>query len=115
MKAFRMGRNTIEHYSSFEEMGKAWGCKPVTKKTKDEEKLKKQRENFCARHRCEACGEPMQWITGSVMACVNEKCKGKKVERTDSEGNKIVSYITSYDLLDDLGSEIANNIFSVSE
>ena len=115
MKTFRMGRNTTEHYSSFEEMAKAWNCKPVIKRTKDEEKLNKQRENFCARHKCKACGEPMTWITGSVMACANEKCKGVKVEREDADGNKIVSYITSYDLLDDTGSEIAYNIFSLGE
>ena len=115
MRTFRMGRNTTEHYSSLEELGRAWGCKPVNKRTKDEEKLKKQQENFCARHRCKACGEPMAWITGSVMTCVNEKCKGVKVEREDAEGNKIVSYITSYDLLDDTGAEIAYNIFSKSE
>jgi hypothetical protein len=112
MKAFRMGRNTSEHYSSFEECAKAFGCRPVVKKTKDEKKLEEQKEKFCARHRCKACGEPMVWITGSVMTCVNEKCKGIKIEREDSEGNKMISYITSYDLLDDLGAKIADAIFS---
>ena len=112
MKTFRMGRNTTEHYSSFEEAAKAFGCRPVIKKTKDEEKLKGQQEKFCAKHRCKACGEPMKWITGSVMSCTNEKCKGIKMEREDADGNKIVSYITSYDLLDDTGAEIAQNIFS---
>lgn len=112
MKTFRMGRNTTEHYSSFEEAAKAWNCKPVNKRTKDEEKLKKQRETFCSKHKCKACGEPMVWISGSIMACANEKCKGIKVEREDFEGNKIVSYVTSYDLLDDTGKEIAYNIFS---
>ena len=46
------------------------------------------------------------------MSCVNEKCKGIKMEREDADGNKIVSYIISYDLLDDTGAEIAQNIFS---
>ena len=112
MKDFRMGRNTTEHYSSFEEVAKAWGCKPVVKKTKDENKLKSQQEKFCAKHRCKACGEPMTWIDGSVMTCTNEKCKGIKVEREGADGNKIISYVVSYDLLDDLGTEIACNIFS---
>lgn len=112
MKAYRMGRNYTEQYSSFEEVAKAWGCKPVTKKTKDEEKLKKQQEVFCSKHKCKSCGEPMTWIGGSVMACTNEKCKGIKVEREDFDGNKIVNYVTSYDLLDDTGAEIADVIFS---
>ena len=112
MKTFRMDHNTTEHYTSFEELAKAWNCRPVTKKTKDEGKLKNQQEKFCSKHRCKACGEPMSWITGSVMACTNDKCRGIKVEREDMDGNKIISYVTSYDLLDDLGTEIAEIIFS---
>jgi hypothetical protein len=112
MKAFRMGRNTTEYYTSFEEAAKAWGCKPVVKKTKDENKLKLQQEKFCGKHKCKACGEPMTWVGGSMMTCTNEKCKGIKVEREGADGNKIVSYVVSYDLLDDLGAEIAENIFS---
>ena len=54
----------------------------------------------------------MTWVSGSVMTCTNEKCKGIKVEREGADGQKIVSYVVSYDLLDDLGSEIAENIFS---
>ena len=44
--------------------------------------------------------------------CLNPKCKGIEVKHEDKEGNVTVSYITSYDLLDDLGAEIANNIFN---
>jgi hypothetical protein len=112
MKDFRMGRNTTEHYSSFEECAKAFGCKPVVKKTKDENKLKAQREKFSAKHKCKACGQPMSWVGSSIMTCMNDKCKGIKVERDGADGNKIISYVVSYDLLDDLGAEIANNIFS---
>ena len=46
------------------------------------------------------------------MTCTNEKCKGIKLEREDKEGNKVVSYVTSYELLDSNGAEIAANIFS---
>ena len=112
MRNYRMGVNTKEHYTSFKEMGAAWGCKPVTKKTEDAEKLKNQQEKFCARHRCSACGEPMAWVDGHWMTCVNEKCKGIKVEREDKEGNKIISYVVSCEKLDDLGAEIAAVIFS---
>ena len=112
MREFRMGCGTREHYTSFEECAKAWGCKPVIKKTKDANKLASQQEKFCARHKCKACGQPMTYVGGNQMTCTNEKCKGIKVEREDKEGNKIVSYVVSYELLDELGAEIANNIFS---
>lgn len=112
MKNYRMGRNTTEHYTSFEEATKAWGCKPFTKKTKDEKKLVKQQEDFCERHKCSACGQPMSYIGGHWMTCTNEMCKGIKVEREDSEGNKIVSYRVSCEELDERGAEIASVIFS---
>lgn len=113
MTNFRLGRNTTEHYTSFEEAAKAWGCKPANKKNKDMKKLQEQQEKFCAKHKCKACGQPMVFVGNSnTMVCSNEKCKGIKNVRTDKEGNEIVTYTPSYDLLDDTGSEIANVIFS---
>ena len=47
------------------------------------------------------------------MTCLNPLCKGIKITREDEDGNKIVTYMTSYDLLDNKGAEIAENIFSV--
>ena len=112
MKEFRLGNNTTAHYSSFEDMAVAWGVKPVSKVTKDMKKLQEQQEKFRGKHKCKACGEPMDFIQGtSAMACKNPKCKGIKQVRTDKEGNEIVTYLPSYDLLDSLGSEIASNIF----
>lgn len=111
MREFRMGHNTTEHYSSFEECAKAWGCRPVSKKTKNEKKLKEQQEKFNSRHKCKACGEPMTFIGGNQMVCLNESCKGIKEERTDKEGNVIVTYKPSFELLDRKSAEIANNIF----
>ena len=113
MRDFRLGRNTTEHYSSFEECAKAWNCRPVKKKTDDEKKLAKQQEKFANSHRCKACGNPMGWVEGtSTMVCANEKCRGIKQVRTDKEGNEIVTYLPSYDLLDNKGFEICNNLFS---
>ena len=113
MKEFRLGNNTTDHYSSFEELAAAFGLKPVSKVTKDMKKLQEQQTKFRERHRCKACSEPMEFIQGtSAMACKNPKCKGLKQVRTDKEGNEIVTYLPSYDLLDSLGSEIGNNIFS---
>ena len=111
MKEFRKSKGVTEHYTSLEELGKAYNCKPNIKRTKDDEKLKKQQENFCKHYRCKACGEPMYYVGGSIMTCCNEKCKGIKVERKDADGNTIVNYMVSYELLDDHFSEVASNIF----
>ena len=113
MKEIRLGNNTTAHYSSFEELAVAFGCKPVSKVTKDMKKLQEQQEKFKGKHKCKACGEPMEFINNtSTMACKNPKCRGIKQVRTDKEGNEIVTYLPSYDLLDTLGMEIGINIFS---
>ena len=115
MKDFKKLQGKLEQYSSLEELGKAWGIKPRIKQTKDKEKLKKQRENFCNRYKCKACGEPMVYIGTNIMACSNEKCRGIKIERKDSEDNTVVSYTTSYIFLNDKSAEIAANIFYETE
>ena len=113
MKVKRLGNNTTEQYSSFEELAAAWKCKPVSKVTKDMKKLQEQREKFRGKHLCKSCGKPMEFINDtSTMACKNPLCKGIKHVRLDKEGNEIVTYLPSYDLLDELGTEIAGNIFS---
>ena len=114
MREFRLSKGVTERYTSLEELGQAFGCKPYIKQTKDKEKLKKQRENFCNHYRCRACGEPMVWmgeLGESVMICKNEKCKGIKHERIDTEGNTIVSYSVSYEILDNKFADRAKNIF----
>lgn len=100
-------------YESFQELCKDYyHIKPVSKTTKNPEKLKSQQEKFVGRHKCKACGEPMVWIADtSVMACKNEKCRGIKNIKVDSEGNEIVSYSPSFDFLDEIGTKIADNIF----
>lgn len=113
MKEFRLGNNTTACYYSFEELAAAWGVKPVSKVTKDMKKLQEQQTKFRERHRCKACNEHMEFIQGtSAMACRNPKCRGIKQVRLDKEGNEIVTYLPSYDLLDELGTNIANVIFS---
>ena len=45
----------------------------------------------------------MEFINNtSTMACKNPKCKGIKQVRLDKEGNEVVTYLPSYDLLDEL-------------
>lgn len=115
MKNFRMSKGVTEHYTSLEELRSAYGLKPVIKQTKDKEKLKQQRETFCKHYRCKGCGSPMTYIGGSMMSCTNDKCKGVKHERTDADGNTIVTYSVSYEILDDVFAERAANIFYETE
>ena len=110
----RIDQNGVEHFSSFEELASAWKLKPISKTTKNKEKLKAQQERFAVRHKCRACGEPMSWVAGTnIMTCMNPECKGMKITKENEDGTKSVNYLTSCDLLDELGSEIAENIFSV--
>lgn len=113
MKFYRKSKGETEHYSSFEELGKAWGCKPVIKQTKDKAKLEKQRENFLGRHLCSACKTPMTYIGGNQLVCKNESCKGIKHEsKNEQTGETKIWYTPSFDLLDEKGAEIAENIFT---
>ena len=109
---FRLSKDTTAHFTSLDELREAWQLKPLNKKPNNEKKLKKVQEDFCSHHRCRACGKPMTWMGGSIMTCTNKKCKGIKREREDSEGNKYVEYLTSYDLLNNHFAQVAENIFT---
>lgn len=99
-------------YSSFEELAAAFNCKPVSRVTKDKQKLAKRQERFFARHKCRACGEPLTWIKDtSIMACTNPDCLGIKITKDNDDGTKTVTYLTSYDILDELGTNIVSNLF----
>lgn len=108
---FRKARDVKEQYNSLEELRSAWNCKPIKKRTSDNGKLQAQREAFCGRHKCKACNQPMTYVGASAMACQNPNCKGLKNERTLADGTKVIAYEVSYELLDPLGAEIAQNIF----
>ena len=112
MGNYRLSKDTKERYTSLEEMRAAWGLPPVVKRTRDENKLQKQREKFVNKYLCEACGNPMTYVAGTdVMTCTNEKCKGIEIKRLDKEGNEKKYYVTSYKLLNETGADIASNIF----
>lgn len=115
MKSQRLPKGVTESYSSFEELAKAFGLKPIRKQTKDKEKLAAQRQTFCGKHLCSACKQPMTWMKDSnQMVCQNPQCKGIPHEQViNSEtGETKVWYSPSYDLLDERGAEIAENIFT---
>lgn len=110
----RTNNNGEVSYSSFQELAAAWNIKPVSKVTKDKEKLKSQQDKFVSKHICKGCGQPMTFNKGTnIMVCSNPECKGIKMTRENEDGTKSVYYLTSYSLLDELGEEIAENIFSV--
>lgn len=112
MKNYRLSSGTTERYTSFEALREGFGMKPIVKKTSDKEKLSEQQKKFVEKHICKACGMPMTYIHGNIIACKNPKCKGIEIQREDKEGNIITSYITSCELLSERGAEIANNIFN---
>lgn len=97
-----------EHYSSFSELAASMGLKPVTKNKK---KIEYQQEKFNKRHRCKSCGQPLTFVGGNIVTCTNPKCRGIKNVKKLDDGTEIVTYLTSYELLDDVGEIIANKIF----
>jgi len=101
-----IGAYTAERFNSFEELRETWGLKPILKRTKDSEKLVKQRNRFLGV--CKACGGSLSYITGTnVLSCKSETCKGMKFERSD--GTEY--YIPINRLLDEKGVQIAEALF----
>ena len=110
---YRLSKGTTEHYSSFAEAAAAFGCRHVSMKTKDANKLKGQQEKFSAKHKCSACGNLMELVMDTnIFTCKNPGCKGIKHEYTNIDGEKKIRYEVAKDLLDDTSAIIANNIFS---
>jgi len=98
------------HYSSFQELAASMGLSKPGKKNK--KKIEYLQDRFNKKHKCRACGQPLTFMGGNIVACTNPKCKGIKTTRKLDDGTEIVSYITSYKLLDEVGSNIASRIFN---
>ena len=101
-------------YYSFDEIGQElFGLKPHKRVTRDKQKLESQREKFLGT--CPYCKEPLTYVYGTnVLACNNEKCKGKKVVVTDDDGEKEI-YYPYYKILHDKGSIIGTTLFEEKE
>lgn len=98
-------------YSSFKEYAECNGIKSDTKK-KNKKNTVASQEKFASHHKCRACGQPMSFVSGTnIMVCRNVDCKGIKQTRLDSEGNQIVSYRPSYDVLKEKYADIAKNLY----
>lgn len=107
----RLSKGTTAHYSSFEDVAKAFGCKPVKKKTDNAEQLRNQQERFVGK--CRVCGQNLTYHYGTnVLTCTNPECKGIKMTSTNEDGSENVWYIPVTRMVDDLGMEIAMNLFS---
>ena len=107
----RLSKDTTAQYNSFEEAAKAFGCRPVKRKTDNAEKLQKQQEKFVGK--CKVCGENLTYIYGTnVLACTNEKCKGIKMTSKNEDDTEKVWYIPVTRMVDEAGMEIAMNLFS---
>ena len=88
-----MKENTsAKRYYSFDEIGQElFGLKPQRRVTKDKQKLAAQREKFLGT--CPYCKQPLHYVYGTnVVACNNEKCRGKKITSKDEEGNEKIEY-----------------------
>jgi uncharacterized alpha/beta hydrolase family protein len=83
----------------------------LKKRTEDNDKLNKQRNQFMQKYACKKCGAPMKWVKGTnIMICENEKCEGVKKKQKDGT----ISTIPVIMLLNSHGREIAETLFEGS-
>ena len=115
MKKFKKSKETKTFDpTSFDELRKEFGLKPIVWRTNDLDKLKGQRERFQSKHVCPVCKQPMKFIDDTnIFLCVNDECKGftREILIDEETGEKeIIKYIP-YHTLDEKSARIANNIF----
>lgn len=109
MGEYRISNDTTEHYTSFADLGKAWGCRESKKRSSDKSKLNKDRTEFLGV--CQVCMEPMKYNNG-VIVCSNQSCIGIKKEYENKDGTKRIEYHPVYRILNSKGKEIAENLFN---
>lgn len=97
------------HYSSFSELAASMGLQKPAKKNK--KKIEYLQDRFNKKHKCKACGQPLVYMGGNIVTCTNPKCKGIKTTKKLDDGTETTVYLTSYELLDDVGTNIASRIF----
>lgn len=108
---YRLGKNDVDRYTSFDELRKAFGLKTLSKRTNDEKKLISQREKFLGT--CKCCGGQLTYVNGTnVLTCKNAECRGYKHVSKNEDGTERVWYTPVLRLLDAKGVDIAENLFS---
>ena len=100
--------------TSFEELRAEFGLPQLRRQTKDKQKLESQRQKFLSHHKCPICESEMKHITDTnIFYCSNNECGGFKKVFTDEETEETtVDRSIAFDLLDNKGAKIANNIFA---
>ena len=99
-----------EHYSSFSELAASMGLPQPGKKNK--KKIEYLQDKFNKKHKCKTCGQPLAYMGGNIVTCTNPKCKGIKTVKKLDDGTEMTIYLTSYELLDEVGTNIASRIFN---
>ena len=105
MREFRKSKDCTEHYTSLEELRTNFGLAPNSRKTKDANKLKAQREKFLGT--CPICQSANKFVSPQYVVCSNVDCKGKNIAAKGEEPR----YVLSMRELDAKGIEIAENLF----
>ena len=83
----------------------------VSKRTKDQDKLKSQIERFNKRNICKFCGEEREWIPGTnVVVCKNPDCKGHVLKVKSKDGNEIEVSEPSLKILTTRSAAIAETL-----
>ena len=108
------GSKEVKTFASFEDLRAEWGLPPMRRQTKDKKKLEGQRQRFLSYHKCPICESEMKYINDTnVFLCANKDCEGFKSVFTDEEtAETTVTKSIAFDILDDKGAKIANNIFA---
>lgn len=104
-------KTSAKRYYSFDEIGQElFGLKPYKRVTKDKQKLESQKEKFLGT--CPFCKEPLKYVYGTnILACRNEKCRGKKITTVNAEGEESVIYKPFYKMISEKGIAIGTTIF----
>jgi hypothetical protein len=104
----------VKTLTSLEELRAAWGLPELRRQTKDKVKLEGQRQRFLSHHKCPICEGDMKLIEDTnIFYCPNQECQGIKRTTVDEETEETtVERSIAYDILDDKGAKIANNIFA---
>lgn len=110
----KKGSKQVKTLTSLEDLRAEYGLPPLRRQTRDKNKLQGQREAFGNRHKCPLCDSTMTHIEGTnMMFCPNKDCKGySQTEKDEETGETSAIYRSvAFELLDDRGTNIANNIF----
>lgn len=111
MRDFRNPKGFTERFTSLEELREAFDLSKIRKKTKDEDKLKAQKEKLVGT--CKVCKQLLTWIDGTnVCTCKNPDCKGVKMTSINEDGSEKVWYVPVIRMLNEKGMNIAEILFS---